>query len=169
MNRRSFLNASLGVLCTQVQAQSHPSWKVSAVSADRIAHRCRYIDRTWGNGLCGDRSGVISLVPTRLRRAQRMGSAGCATRVPRIPPIAIVWGTADTIFTLEGLKHLSQAFGNLRHIERVPGYRLFWRRSGPEVTRDQALRLWGVGIDQTARCEHRVSLAVFGSFPSDHA
>jgi haloalkane dehalogenase len=57
-------------------------------------------------------------------------------------PVGIAWGMADSIFSAEGLQYLSNSFGNLRQVERLEGYKLFWPEERPEVIRDQALKLW---------------------------
>jgi pimeloyl-ACP methyl ester carboxylesterase len=57
-------------------------------------------------------------------------------------PVGIAWGMADSIFSPKGLEHLSQSVGNLRQVERLDGYKLFWPEERPDVIRDQALKLW---------------------------
>lgn len=57
-------------------------------------------------------------------------------------PVGIVWGMADSIFSPEGLRHLSQSVGNLRQVERLESYKLFWPEERPDVIRNQALKLW---------------------------
>ena len=64
-----------------------------------------------------------------------------ALRASKIP-VAIAWGTADSIFSLDGLQHLLDHVGNLRFVERLEGYKLFWPEERPDVIRAQALRLW---------------------------
>lgn len=71
--------------------------------------------------------------------------AGNATILRSIRvPVGIAWGMADSIFSLGGLRHLSQSFGDLRRVEHLEGYKLFWPEERPDVIRDQALALWGL-------------------------
>jgi pimeloyl-ACP methyl ester carboxylesterase len=71
---------------------------------------------------------------------------GPALKASRIP-MGVVWGTADSIFSIDGLHYLTENIGNLRFAERLDGYKLFWPEERPDVIRDQALRLW------KARCQ----------------
>lgn len=64
-----------------------------------------------------------------------------ALKASRIP-VGIAWGTADDIFSLDGLQYLIDHVGNLQHVERLDGYKLFWPEERPDVIRDQALKLW---------------------------
>lgn len=64
-----------------------------------------------------------------------------ALKASRIP-MGVVWGTADSIFSTDGLDYLTDNIGNLKFVERLDGYKLFWPEERPDAIRDQALRLW---------------------------
>ena len=57
-------------------------------------------------------------------------------------PARIVWGTGDTIFSLEGADYLDRSFGNSRGVRRVPGAKLFFPEEFPDVIAEEARRLW---------------------------
>lgn len=59
-------------------------------------------------------------------------------------PVGVVWGTADDIFSLDGLHYLIDNVGNLKQVERLEGYKLFWPEERPDVIRRLALKLWGL-------------------------
>jgi pimeloyl-ACP methyl ester carboxylesterase len=71
-----------------------------------------------------------------------LAGTGSILRATKVP-VGIAWGMADSIFSREGLEHLSRTFGNLRQVEHLEGYKLLWPEERPDVIRDQALRLWG--------------------------
>jgi pimeloyl-ACP methyl ester carboxylesterase len=58
-------------------------------------------------------------------------------------PVRIVWGTADTIFSVDSPEILDRSFPLSRGIRRVAGAKLFWPEEFPELIAAEARSLWG--------------------------
>jgi len=61
-------------------------------------------------------------------------------------PVRVVWGTADTIFSLDNVAHLERAFGNSRGVRSLDGSKLFWPEERPDVIAAEATALWRAGV-----------------------
>jgi len=60
------------------------------------------------------------------------------------PPVRILWGTGDTIFSADSPDWLSRTFASSRGVRRVEGAKLFWPEEFPDLIAEEASRLWGV-------------------------
>jgi len=60
-------------------------------------------------------------------------------------PARIVWGTADTIFSVENPVYLDRVLPGSRGVRNVPGARLFFPEEFPDVIAEEARRLWTAG------------------------
>jgi len=57
-------------------------------------------------------------------------------------PARIVWGTADTIFSLENPVYLDRVLPGSRGVRNVPGARLFFPEEFPDLIAEEARALW---------------------------
>jgi haloalkane dehalogenase len=60
------------------------------------------------------------------------------------PPVRILWGTGDTIFSADSPDWLSRTFRNSRGVRRVEGAKLFWPEEFPDLIAQETRTLWGV-------------------------
>lgn len=58
-------------------------------------------------------------------------------------PVRILWGSADTIFSVAGAQHLDRTFPNSKGVCFLAGRKLFWPEEDPSVIAEEALQLWG--------------------------
>jgi haloalkane dehalogenase len=57
-------------------------------------------------------------------------------------PARIVWGTADTVFSLDSAEYLNHTLPNSRGVRRVPGGKLFFPEEYPDIIAEEARGLW---------------------------
>jgi pimeloyl-ACP methyl ester carboxylesterase len=63
-------------------------------------------------------------------------------------PTRIVWGTADTIFDVDGAQRLERSFGASHGVRLLQGSKLFWPEERPQVIAEEAQRLWNAWVPQ---------------------
>lgn len=69
--------------------------------------------------------------------------AGIETRLRRSSvPVRVVWGAADTIFSVAGAHYLHATVGRPMGVRLLAGSKLFWPEERPEVIVDEARALW---------------------------
>ena len=59
-------------------------------------------------------------------------------------PVRILWGTGDTIFSVDSPEWLRRTFPKSRGVRRVEGAKLFWPEEFPDLVAQEARSLWGV-------------------------
>lgn len=88
-----------------------------------------------------------SLVHSYVTALERNALAGVGEALKHCDiPVRIVWGTADSIFSVKGAEHLDLAFGNSRGIRHLDGSKLFWPEERPDVIAEEARLLWGTSL-----------------------
>lgn len=96
--------------------------------------------------------GAFAQSPLRLRQFEQFALAleknvlvGIEPALRRFqPPVRVVWGTGDTIFSADSPDWLSRTFPNSRGVRRVEGAKLFWPEEFPDLIAREARNLWGV-------------------------
>jgi haloalkane dehalogenase len=58
----------------------------------------------------------------------------------------IVWGMADTIFSLSSAEYLDRTFAQSRGVRRLEGGKLFWPEEYPNIVSEEAIALWNVSL-----------------------